>query len=183
MPKGDFLDLSENQNWNVASDYVKLKIMKPLYELDILGDIALYGTSDLFSEFEIEQSPNFKNLSRMKGISRLLSTLSLLISNTIFAVKKNDRDKLQAFLDDLKTIKAALPCAQKTNTDERGGGRRSIVSINEVVFDKLLSMLLDIKVKLNTHLNDAHLIFTSNEEFDLKKLKQDVTDRLLTGGA
>ena len=42
-PKEEGYNISETGNWNVASDYSRLKIMKPLYNCDIYENIAKFG--------------------------------------------------------------------------------------------------------------------------------------------
>ena len=50
MPIIDEAFVSETGNWNVASDYAKYKIMKPLLLADDYEIIATFGYSDLLED-------------------------------------------------------------------------------------------------------------------------------------
>ena len=95
MPKSEYFDSHETSNWNVAADYVKLKIMKPLYNADEYELIAEFGTSEMIQEYMV--SDNIKNIARVKALKRLLKTLQMIINNTIFAIKKADVNILKGY--------------------------------------------------------------------------------------
>ncbi len=179
MPKQDW-ETSESGNWNVAADFTKLKVMKPLYECDIYEEVATFGTTDLWSEMvDFDDNPNMKNTARIKGIRRLLKTLSLLVSNTQFAVKKGDKPKMQKFKEDLENVKKVLPYIESKTFNQRD--KTTTVVIDEEIFQKLLDILINIKADINEPLNRADLIFTHRDEFDADKYKQSIKDRFIRG--
>ena len=181
MPNKDFVDMSESGNWNVAADFTKFKVMKPLYDADIYEEIALFGTTDLIEEMvTFDNNPNMKNIARIKGIKRLLRCLSLLVSNTQFAVKKKDKELMKKFKTDLEEVKKVLPFIEKKTTDQRKN--TTTIMIEEDIFQKLLDILVNIKAKINEPLNRADLIFTSFEEFDPKKIKERTKEELINQG-
>ena len=84
--------VSELGNWNVADNYTKTKIMRPLILVDFYEDVARYGYESLEDELINYQSiPN--DLIRIKSLRRLIRELIRLIDNTKFALKKEGTKK------------------------------------------------------------------------------------------
>lgn len=176
MPKKniDHIDLSETGNWNVASDYTKLKIMKWLFFADEYEIIATFGTSDMLEEYEISEEMQVMN--RIKALQRLIKTLELIGKNCIFAVKSADKETLKTSLDKLKKIKKISSASYKITTDARTHKRG--YKIQEEKFDNILEFLIEIKTEMNEPLNKADLIFTHREEHDPKKIKDELMKAL-----
>ncbi len=106
MPKRDE-GISETGNWNVASDYSRYKIMKPLELADEYEVIAMFGASDLIQEFGLHISISE---SKIKGFERLVYTLIMLINNTLFAIKKDrGRADIELYLKELNGINKRIP--------------------------------------------------------------------------
>lgn len=174
--KADF-ESSETGNWNVAADYTRLKIMKLLYHLDEYEIIATFGTSELVSEFVT--SDELKDIAKIKAIKRLHQTLTMLINNTKFAVKKDGRDRLHKFLEELEQLTALFDHIKIETRNERT--KQKITRINEKPFAILLKALIKIKAEVNEPLNRSDLIFFgSNEEYDPKQMKEMLIHRLST---
>ncbi len=178
MPKGDdYEGISETGNWNVASDFSKLKIMKNLYLADEYSNIAIFGTSSLIEELE---NPYNVDELKLRGFKRLVTCLILLIDNTVFAIRnKTDKESLETYRTILKRIVKIYPTLSRVRQDQRRNIRELIIIEKE--YSKVLDIILDIKTKINTPLNKAHLIFTDKEEFDpeefKKKWKKDASTR------
>lgn len=174
----EWYDISETGNWNVAKPYTELKIMKHLFLADEYELICTFGTSDLIEEFVVDEDT--KNLAKIKALSRLHKTLSLVISNTKFAVKGNGKNKLTELQECLKEIYPLLPEVQMKKRNQADGTVR--IRIREKLFDNILSLLLRIKEDMLLPLNEADLIFTSVDEFDPDKYKQEVMEDLINMG-
>jgi hypothetical protein len=184
MPKKD-LDtddfiISETGNWNVAAEYSKLKIMKPLYLADEYADIAVFGTASLIEDLQL-QEVNMDQL-RILGFKRLVRCLITLIENTFFAIKKSDKDK-ELMLDfklRLIKIEKIIPALFKFRTNSIK--RTKELYLVKKDYDKVLEEVLKIKAEINAPLNRNHLIFTDKEEFDPKKFKEALKDRMINKG-
>ncbi len=168
VKSSSFWEQSETGNWNVASDFSKLKIMKLLYESDEYETIATFGTLDIVDEFMIDN--NTKTLSRIRAIKRLVKTLQMVINNTKFAVKKNDKKKMVDFLKDLKKIEEILPFLEESSHNQRLN--RTTINIKEEEFLKILNTIINIKSSILEPLNKADLIFSGKEDFDPAKAKE-----------
>lgn len=170
------LDFSETGNWNVAARYTDAKIMKPLYLCDEYERVATFGTSELVEEFMIDEQT--RKVARIKAIKRLAMELNLLISNTIFAIKKKtDAELMKKFKDDLQRIIKVLPMVEGKSYDQIY--KKNVITINEDKFEYFLKLLTDIKEQLNEPLNNADLIFTYVEDFDPDKFKQTQIQRMI----
>lgn len=188
MPKrDDYEDISESGNWNVADLYSKFKIAKPLAQADEYYNIALFGTSTLIDDL-VENSgividEGQLDLLKFKGFERLISTLILVIDNSIFALDKakfkTDKENLeeeQKHLLDLWKLKHLL--YKKINNQVR---KTQTFKLDGVKYYSALEKVRTIKAKINTPLNNADLIFTNKTEFDPQKYKkkifEDATER------
>lgn len=170
--KEDGYNISDSGNWNVASDYSRLKIMKCLYLSDEYSDIATFGTSSLAEEFENQLDINYLKL---KGFDRLINVLVKLIDNSYFAIKsKTGKGKLKKARTRLLRIRAVKPKLFKISKNQINKSEQIV--IDEEKYNKILEELLKIKRDINEPLNKAHLIFTDKEEFDAKKYKQKIVD-------
>ena len=168
----------ETGNWNVASDYSKLKIMKHLYLSDEYEIIATFGTSTLVEELQLTFNPDFL---RIRAFRRLVKTLIMLIDNSIFAIKhaKGITD-LKDWRKDLDRIYKIIPILFKIKKDD-------IKKISEVIIDKgkydpILQQVIKIKSSINEPLNKSDLLFLDREEFDPRQFKKDIMKRLAEKG-
>lgn len=177
MPNnGDESIISESGNWNVADQYTKSKIMRPLNLCDYFEDIATFGHETIAHELINYASPP-NDVVKYKALLRLLHELIRLIDNCKFALKKgNTRAEILGYKKQLINLQAMTPKLIKSKVDQSGA--RVFQIINLPKFDKLLSLVCTIKSKINEPLNKNHLIFTDREEFDPKGFKKGLKERM-----
>jgi len=175
MAKSDFWDSSETGNWNVASDFVKLKIMKLLYECDQYEIVATFGEAEMYDELLLKDE-SIKSSLRLKAIIRLIKTLQMIINNTKFAVKKGDKESMKKYLEDLKEFKKTVPHLKKKSYNQQH--HKTTITIDEEKFDKILDAIIILKANMLEQLNKADLIFSYTEEFDPAKAKEEMKKRL-----
>ena len=175
MPKkSDIWETSESGNWNVAADYVKLKIMKPLYDADGYEKSAIFG--DPFDEPGIYKSVNE---NKIEGFERLVQTLILVINTTLFAVKRDKKD-LEEYKGVLVKINKIIPKLYFFRTNHIK--KTKMMVIDEDKYKILLDKVSEVKSLINEPLNQADLIFTHIEDFDMKKVKEEIKKGLKNVG-
>ncbi len=183
MPKKDGQDyvISETGNWNVADQYAKSKIMRPLNLCDYYEDIAVFGYESIAEELmEFQAPPN--DIIRIKAIKRLVRELIRLIENTKFALKvPGTKKKILKYKDSLDKIYKYLP--NLTSVKRNNVQKTVTYAIKDpVIFDEFLTQISLIKSKINEPLNKNHLIFTDKEEFDPKAFKESLKRRMIENG-
>lgn len=178
-PSGDYV-ISETGNWNVADNFAKIKIMLPLENCDVYEDIALYGHSSFFDEL-INSDIDSDEL-RVRGLQRLINELIKLGKNARFAMKKTDTEaRLLGLQKQLYEARDTLLPKTFSRYINQGNGTRGI-KVNESIFSKVLEIVSEIKSKMNSPLNENHLIFTDKEEFDPRAFKDRIKDRMINKG-
>lgn len=169
--KEEGYNISELGNWNVASDYARLKIMRPLDACDHYENIARFGYDTL-----IEQLDNFGiplDTLKLIGFERLVNELIKLCSNSMFAMRVGKTKKtLKEIKKQLERVRSLIPTLSKTRTTQK---KKELILENKKYY-KLLDLVLGIKADINEPLNQNHLIFTAKEEFDPKKYKKSIMD-------
>ena len=183
MPKKDSTTgepiISESGNWNVASDFARIKIMTPLAKCEYYEDIARFGYESIVEELMGHQVQN--DLVRYTGFKRLINELIKVCKNSKFAMKKrNTKETLQEHEDQLNKIKGILPVLIKVKNNNVNKTKELII-ISER-FDKIFDMVLEIKSSINIPLNQNHLIFTDKEEFDAHAYKTAMKERMIHRG-
>ena len=175
--KEEGYNVSELGNWNVASDYSRLKIMKPLDFSDHYENIARFGYDTL-----IEQLENFGvplDTLKLIGFERLVNELIKLCGNVKFAMKVG---KTLKEIEDIETklirVRSLIPMLSRVVTKQR---KRETV-LNTEKYYKVLDYVVSLKAKLNEPLNKNHLIFTNKEEFDPKAYKKQIMEDARTRG-
>lgn len=175
--KEEGYNVSELGNWNVASDYSRLKIMKPLDFSDHYENIARFGYDTL-----IEQLENFGiplDTLKLIGFERLINELLKLCGNVKFAMKSAGTSKrLKELKETLEKYRKIIPLLSKTIKKQKG---KELVLIPEKYY-KALDNVIEIKSKLNEPLNKNHLIFTNKEEYDPRKEKEQIMASAVTRG-
>lgn len=174
----DYDSISETGNWNVAKEYSKLKIMNPLVLADQYQTIAVFGTSSFIEELQI----NFNtDVLKIKALKRLIYTLTLLIDNSIFAIKKKpDKDKMKEARENLKKFETFLPLlydVKKNNVK-----KTSSLRIRYDRYEEILEGVIGIKSQLNDYLNGSDLLFIDKEDFDPVAYKDKVKGDLSSTG-
>lgn len=165
---------SKSDSWNVADGFTKLKILKPLVEMDKLVKISIYGAENVDDTFNLIQYPEMKTMLRIEALNRLIDVLRETIENSRFGCKKDEKviiDKLEKRVFDVRDV---LPAISSEKIDMRTNSRTII--INEEHFLTCLEELRAIKKQIPEPLNKSGLIFPSSEEIDLDKLKQDIIE-------
>ena len=167
--KEEGYNISDSGNWNVASDFSRIKIMKPLDYCDHYENIARFGYDTL-----IEQLENFGvplDTLKLIGFERLIYELLKLCGNSRFAMKvAGTLDELTKLEKKLKEIQKIIPILSKTITKQK----KQILTLNPKKYYPALNMVVEIKAKLNEPLNKNHLIFTDKQEFDPKAYKKQI---------
>ncbi len=175
--KEEGYNVSELGNWNVASDYSRLKIMRPLDYCDHYENIARFGYDTL-----IEQLENFGiplDTLKIIGFERLVNELIKLCGNSKFAMKvKGTDEELKELKIKLETIRGIIPLLSKTIVKQR---HKELILHKEKYY-KTLDIVIEIKSNLNEPLNKNHLIFTDKKEFDPKAYKKQIMEDAKTRG-
>ena len=183
MPKkdGDEFIISETGNWNVADQFTKSKIMRPLNLCDYYEDIAIFGYESIAEELiNYDAPPN--DIIRIKALKRLVKILIKLIRNAKFALKKpGTRKTALGYKEQLEKFDSLIPKIIRLKVNEVKK-TKSFVIKDYKLFDDILEKVLIIKSKINEPLNQNHLIFTDKEEFDPKKFKENLKKRMREEG-
>lgn len=175
---GDEGVMSETGNWNVASEYSKLKIMKHLYESDEFQTIATFGTSSFIEELQMNVNPDYL---KIKAFRRLVNALIMLIDNSLFAIKQPGEVKtLEKYRKQLVRIFEIIPSLFKTSRNQIT--KTSQLKIDKEKYDPILKMVIDIKREINKPLNKSDLLFLDKEEFDPREFKKQIMDSITSRG-
>lgn len=173
--------ISETGNWNVADNYSKIKIMKPLLLSDIYEDVATFGYESLVEELINHEAPS-DDFIRYKGLERLIRELIKLINNAKFALKKpGTKSQILGYKDKLLKFQKIIPKLIKKNSNQLLK-TTTIKIINENLFTEILSHIVELKSKINEPLNKNHLIFTDKQEFDPIAFKKNLKHRMINQG-
>lgn len=174
MAKSNYLDYSDSLNWNVAKGFAERMILNPIIECRNYETIARFGTLEIVDQLMTDES--VKNVSRFVAIERLLYTLIDIIHNSKFAIKKKDKDSVEELKKSLMKIKKVLPGLRSTIVNQKL--KSKVIKIHEVNFEIVLNMLAKIRADLLIPLNQADLIFSSDDSIDpdefMAKLKEDM---------
>jgi len=163
---------SKSDSWNVADGFTKLKILKPLVEMDKLVKIAVYGAESIEETFNLIQYPELKVMIRIEALNRLIDVLRETIENSRFACKKDEKAILDALEQRVFLVRDVLPAISSDQIDMRTNSRNVI--INEDHFLICLEELRDIKKTIPEPLNKSSLIFPASDEIDLSKIKEQI---------
>ena len=183
MPKKDYSTgesiISESGNWNVASDFARVKIMIPLAKCDYYEDIATFGYESIIDELMGYSIPN--DFVRYTGLKRLVKELIRICKNSKFAMKKaKTKDDMKSYEKELEKIKKILPIL--VNMKKNHATKTEELRIIPEKFEKVLHVVLEIKSGINFPLNQNHLIFTDKEEFDPHAYKNAMKERMTNRG-
>lgn len=174
-------DFIESGNWNLADYYSKLKIGRHLVEIDNLIELAAFGTNDLVQEFIIDEPT--KQIARIHALERLHKKLSLVVNNTLFAIKKKeDKIKLKYYSSVIEKISPLLAHTKKKKIIHSYSGRSESIVINEKIFSRVLLILERVHRDVLDILNKSDLIFASMEDFDPEKLKNEFHRQFIEEG-
>jgi len=165
---------SKSDSWNVADGFTKLKILKPLVEMDKLVKIAIYGAENIEEAMELMQFPDIKTMLRIEALNRLIDTLRETIENSRFACKKEQKEVLDKLEQKVFEVRDVLSIIASEKVDMRTN-RKQIV-IDEEHFSVCIEELRKIKKELPEPLNKSSLIFPTSEEIDLDAIKNQIIE-------
>lgn len=178
MAREDGYNISDSGNWNVASDFSKFKIMKPLDNCDHYENLAQFGFDTLEEQLNTPLFPTEE--VKLMGFERLVRELLKLIGNSKFAMKvAKTKETMEGFEKELRNAIKIIPKLYKKSHNLRT--KRATILLNED-YRKVLSRVLEIKADINEPLNKNHLIFTDKEEFDPQDYKKKVIKRAIEIG-
>jgi len=177
LTKEDIQDSSKG-NWSASWVYSDKKIMRYLEVIDDYQTIAKFGGLTLQEQMQF--SDDMKAKLRINAIERLVYHLKMIIGNTIFAVRGNDKELLMQFKNNLEYLESIIPKAvikswdSKRNTD--------VIRINEELFTKIFNHLIVIKDEINEPLKRNDLIFIDVQEFNPDEVKNKILNELTETG-
>lgn len=161
-------------NWNVAKPYTNDKILKWLVLIDEYQTIATFGFSRLEGDIYMRDK-NLQNTSRLNALRRLIHSMQSLIVNTKFALRrKPQRQDFEKYSTRLKRLEKFIP---NLRIEKKRGNRITELNINEEYFDKIMSEIIEMIDSINFRLNDSDLIFTHTEDYEPRKIKEDLKDK------
>lgn len=171
--------ISETGNWNVASDFARVKIMIPLSKCEYYEDIAKFGYDAISEELMGQHIQN--DYVRFVGLRRLINELLRICKNTMFAMKVGKtKETLGNYEKRLVEVRKILPIIIQIKRDNINKTRNLILNPEE--FEKTLEIVLNLKSLINIPLNKNHLIFTDKEEFDPQAYKKSIKERMIGKG-
>ena len=168
----DPMNASESSTWNLADAFVKLKIFKPLFECDIYEIISQYGVEDIRDIID----PSLIPIRRIEGLYRFKDTLKILMDNSNFIIKKEDRENFDNIKKHLLFIERIMDGICRTEVNHVNHNEQII--INEDYFRKILTALQKIKSEIINPLNSAGIVFRQTENLSFEELLEDIA----TGG-
>ena len=183
MPKKDYSTgeniVSETGNWNVASDFSRVKIMIPLTKCEYFKDIATFGYEEIAEQI---MGANVQNdLVRFTGLKRYINELLKICKTCKFVMKKGNTKttlkELEEKLEKIKKVINLLITVRKNNVNNT-----KELKIDNEKFDKVLGIVMEVESAINLPLNQNHLIFTDKEEFDPHAYKEQLKKRIIGKG-
>ena len=172
----DGYNVSDSGNWNVASDYSRLKIMKPLDFIDHYENIARFGYDTLMEEVANYGVP--LDSLKLIGFERMVNEMIKLIGNCRFAMKSGKtKELIDSFDEKLKKIRSLIPMLSNKIKKQNG----TIIKLNKNYYI-MLDYVSEIKASINEPLNKNHLIFTDKEEFNPKAYKDQIIKDAISRG-
>ena len=182
MGKGDFHEVSESGNWNVAQIYTEKKIMSHHLAIDEYQTLAKFGTSNYYQELA-----NQIHIKRARGEIQIdafrwfIHHLLMLIENSLFALDRNEISKKKLGEDRIKLQKIESEIKNLTTYTRDEIKKIKICNVQPAFFEKLAEVI-EIKLSINEALNKADLIFTYKEKFDPQKYKQEIFEAATSQG-
>ena len=160
-----------SESWNIAQHFTGFSVAFPLQDLDMLEDIARFGTVRM--DDDLIMSDDVVDRRRAEAVRRYWQKLKQIVYNTFFKVPKKDREKatiIKEWLDDLpKYFDALLTVNKNVNDDDN-------IKINEEFLTELLDKLVVRKQEYLVILNHAGLIFRQSQDIDLNDIQKNIFD-------
>jgi len=167
-------DLTKS-NWNIARSYTHQKILTWLIQIDEFRNISVFGFKSLESDVYVSDL-NLRNTARLHGLKRWIHAMIFLIRNTKFAVHKGSKDEFEEHIKRLSKIEKHI---YMLKIEKKRGQRIVELNIDENLFEKITNDLDSIMDDINFKLNKAGLIFSPEEEFDIKDIKKGYKEKFV----
>lgn len=165
---GEGVFQGESASWNVADGFTKINVLKILIEINLYEVMAKFGKQNL----EDDVHPSEISYRRVDGFDRMIFALRQIISNTMFQIDRDDKDKINRLVERIDRVESFSDAISTTVTNDVT--KESQLIINEEHFMKSLDILSEIKQELNFILNKAGLIFRKGEETDIDEFMKSV---------
>lgn len=162
----------EQDVWNVADGYVKLKILKPMVLLDKYDFIAQFGYEDIDMAGQLDL-PTIKR-NRIEALLRFHATLSQMFNNSSFSIKNKDRIQFESFRERLNKVGDVIDGISSVSWNDIL--KEENVEINEKHFRNCLRVLQEIKEIINLPITHAGLIFRNTDEMDLDAMVREMVE-------
>jgi len=163
---------ASSESWNIAQFFTGSSVAFPLQDLDILEDIARFGTVAM--DDDLVMSDDVIDRRRAEAVRRYWQKLKQIVYNTLFKITKSDRDDakiIKEWLDDLPRYFDALLNIKKNNVSNEDK-----IEVNEEFLTELLDKLVTRKQEYLVILNHAGLIFRQSTDIDLDDIQRNIFD-------
>ena len=162
----------EQDAWNIADGYTKIKILRPLINLDRYENLAMFGKQEMEDMVDRTDIP----YKRVEGMERLIFELKQVIGNCKFSIEKMDIATLDKLIERLENVERVLDGIATLKRDFVRN--EDTLEINEEHFKTCFKIIRSVKDELNSLLNRAGLIFKLNDSVSI----DDVLDQIAVGG-
>lgn len=171
-----YIESFETKAWNNAKNYAELKIMKFLILADDYETLATFGVNELMQEFQASKQE--RDLIKLRALYWLNSTLLTLVSNTTKLVKTKYRQEMKNYKLYLYKLKEVIEIFDEDSKIKKRDGK-IVYQIDEYKFSLILRLLSEIKENINDPLNKSELIYTSADDYDPVKIKEEIMNNLI----
>lgn len=158
--------------WNIAQYFTGFSIALPLRELNILEDVARFGSEKI--DEDLVMSDDQIDRRRAEAVRRYWQKLKQIISDTLFKVRAKDREEANSIYEWILSLPKyfdALLRVKKNNVSNEDA-----IEINEQFLNDILDKLVTQKQKYLFILDRTGLIFRESDEVDLDKLMNEYVE-------
>ena len=163
---------TSSESWNIAQFFTGSSVAFPLQDLDILEDIARFGTVAM--DDDLVMSDDVIDRRRAEAVRRYWQKLKQIVYNTLFKITKSDREDamvIKEWLDTLpKYFDGLLTIRKNNDTNE------DAIQVNEKFLTEILDKLVTRKQGYLVILNHAGLIFRQSTDIDLDDIQKNIFD-------
>lgn len=160
--------------WNIAQYFTGYSIALPLKDLNDLEDVARFGSVKI--DEDLLMSDDQFDKRRADAVKRYWQKLKQIVSDTLFKVKKSDREEANQIHEYLKSIPKYFDALLILKSDSINNDDQ--IDVNEEFLVKIIDKLVEKKQQYLYILDRAGLIFKTSDEVDLDKL----TNEFVFGG-
>lgn len=160
-----------SEAWNIAQYYTGYSIALPLRDLNDLEDIARFGSVRM--DDDLVMGDDVIDKRRADSVKRYWQKLRQIVSDTLFKVKPNDRNRAQEILSDLQSLSEFFSGLLDVQTDSINHDNK--IKVNEEFLKIFIDLLVNKKQEYLSILDRAGLIFREVEEVDLDRMMSEFT--------